>query len=200
MKKQFRTEVTAASLATTEADLIIRLHEHLARRKPGISQHMLRVLLIALKLLCIAGLVLGAALLYWQYVVTLTLVCMAFFILVLWRFWHQPRVEQRQARTRHAILHWCAKKRAAAMLRAAKQQAPFSAEYELIENLAVYRRNKGGQSNTVWSRRLTGFSQSGDGYTMLFKKPKSIYPYAFLLHDDSGEVQAYLEGLGVVRM
>jgi hypothetical protein len=92
---------------------------------------------------------------------------------------------------------WLARVRAKRMLRVARKTAPFVAEYDLRGDLASYYRIKDERATLVWSRRIAGYGIRGPGFTLLFKKPTSTYPYGLILHEASSTLEAHLTELGV---
>jgi len=61
----------------------------------------------------------------------------------------------------------------------------------------AYSRIVGEQAQLIWRRRLQGTRLSGDGFTLLYKKPTSQEPYGILLHAPSTELNAQLDQLGL---
>lgn len=83
------------------------------------------------------------------------------------------------------------------LLKQARANAPFDAQYDFDGSFITYVRIKSGQAQVVWTREFTGFSLTGDGYTLLFKRRSSISPYAIFLHAPSAEFQAWLTQQGI---
>jgi hypothetical protein len=83
------------------------------------------------------------------------------------------------------------------LLRTARANAPFEAQYEFWGDTAAYSRIADGRPQAAWQRRLVGLRFSGTGFTLLYKNAKSIAPYALLLHQPSDSFDALLDKLGV---
>jgi glutaredoxin len=120
-----------------------------------------------------------------------------FFLLALVLTWN-PAV---LARKRKAMFerYWArlAEKHASRVLRKAKKAAPYCAEYDLRGDLAVSYRSRDGKSDPAWTRRLSGYHDIRDGFTLLYKTEKSPYPYALIFHGESAELHAYLNEVGM---
>ncbi len=67
----------------------------------------------------------------------------------------------------------------------AKKQAPYKAEYNIKGGSISYYREKDGEVNLVWTRKLKGVSIQGDFATIVFKKWTSFIPKIVILHDNS---------------
>lgn len=83
------------------------------------------------------------------------------------------------------------------MLKQARANVPFDAQYDFDASFIAYARIKSGQTQVLWAREFTGFSLTGDGYTLLFKRRSSIAPCAIFLHAPSAEFQAWLVQQGI---
>jgi hypothetical protein len=86
------------------------------------------------------------------------------------------------------------------LLKTARANAPFEAEYVVDGDTVSYFRIRQGQREPAWTRRLYGFSLAGPGFTFFFKNPTSMTPYALMLHQPSPGFDALLDRLGVQRM
>jgi hypothetical protein len=88
--------------------------------------------------------------------------------------------------------------RTRAILKKARATAPFEAEYEFKDGKAAYFRTRDGHAQLAWSRRLPAVRVrlSGQGFTLLYKKPTSKAPCAVFLHQPSTEFDALLDWLG----
>jgi hypothetical protein len=118
------------------------------------------------------------------------------FVLLLALLWDTQKLAQRFATP--SVRYWSklARTHTNTMLRQARARAPFDAEYELRGDLAVYFRTGSTRADVAWTRRLRGHRLAADGFTLLFKKPLSLYPYAIFLHVPSGDFDAHLDAVG----
>ncbi|MCH8622340.1 hypothetical protein [Undibacterium sp. TS12] len=122
------------------------------------------------------------------------------FLVLLLLFWDSNKAQQGRLAFRSSVLHWSARTRASGILKTAKKSAPFHAEYDFRGDTVVYHRAGAEKASFVWSRKLTGFLLVGHGYTLLFKKEKSLNPYAIFLHEADDGLLPYLEELGIKKL
>lgn len=86
------------------------------------------------------------------------------------------------------------------LLKNARTQVPFDAQYEFTGDVATYVRIKDDAPQPMWTRRLEGFSLSGDGFTVLYRHRKALSPHAFFLHEPSAAFDALLAQHGVLPL
>lgn len=209
---QLKTDISTDGLAQIEVELVSIFYECLMKYRSRIIHHRIpRLLSAAVKPLCLLGLLLsllgsiasGVVFTYMEfdYVFScfflIQLLFVLFFLFMLVLFWDKNKAEQRYSKIYVPYWMWLAKLRASSMLKVAKKTAPFTAEYDFRGDLAVYFRTKNEAAAFVWSRRIKGFHLAGSRFTLLFKKEKSNYPYAIILHDLSGALESYLTELGI---
>jgi hypothetical protein len=205
--KSFRisTHITADFLADAEADLIEVMHDRLtAYRDRFIPLKIRRIFFLLIGLLSLSGLLLLALLLILNECrppSSLHLPGYAFFFLLMLAFAIlQGRQGNVQVMPFPRYWRWLARNRAGAMLNRAKKIAPFIAEYDFHGDSATYHRTTGELSRFIWARRFHGFRRTRKNYTLLYKRKKSLYPFAIVLHDPSREFGAYLDELGIASL
>ncbi len=99
-----------------------------------------------------------------------------------------------------AYWHHFASVKANSLLKKARAIARFEARYEFQDDSVAYFRSVGGHAEFAWRRRLHGLRVSGAGFTLLYKKPTSRFPYAIFLHQPSTQFDELLDGLAVRPM
>lgn len=124
------------------------------------------------------------------------------FVVGLVCFYQLPRI--------HALIHaWMRRFRekscrryAKRLVLAARQHAPFDAEYELKDDCLTYVRDKNGSRQLAWQRRLSkyknrGLALQGTTVTAIFRRPTSFTPSVVILRDGSGWLASVLQDAGV---
>jgi len=127
--------------------------------------------------------------------IDIAVIVVSLFLLIL--SWNINKLKDRKRSLYRSYWQWLARVRTNTMLKTAKKTAPFIAEYDMRGDLAVYYRTQAEKSAFIWSRKIDGFRLSKNNFTLFFKKEKSIYPYAIILHEPSEEFASYLDALGV---
>ncbi|SHH67868.1 hypothetical protein [Massilia sp. CF038] len=89
-----------------------------------------------------------------------------------------------------------AKKLARNLLKAAREAAPFDAEYTLDGDSVTYFRTVNGVKKVAWQRPLRGRRVSGAGFTLLLNDERAIAPSLIILHQPSAEMDAWLDRHG----
>ncbi|GGY79224.1 hypothetical protein GCM10007388_10300 [Pseudoduganella plicata] len=200
---QLRATIDAARMARLEVALEARLYQRLMLHRarfalPG-TELMARLrkivkwtsaigLVTTLGLCTVGGLPFGG----WLLDVLVIAVYAALLSLSMYTPYWEPRMRkpgrfwQRQARwwTDH-------------LLKNARTQVPFDAQYDFADDMATYFRIRDDTPHMQWTRRLEGFSLSGEGFTVLYRSRKSLSPHAFFLHEPSAPFEALLAHHGV---
>ncbi|MGZ3241395.1 MAG: glutaredoxin family protein [Burkholderiaceae bacterium] len=197
---QFRlnTNVTSDFLAQIEPELRSIIHARLLDIQKRFSYPKIsRALLEIARLLSLLGL----AAMLWHVTANWSLRSLAsalgyilFFTLILVLAWNPKSLAQRRF---PQYWSWLAKRRTRGMLKRATRLAPYISDYEFRGDLATCYRTKDDKSTCAWMRRMSGCRIDSRGFTLLYKKEKSLHPYAIILHDSSMELESYLEGLGI---
>lgn len=199
---QLNTHVTADFLARVEPELVSVFVDCLT--SGGRRFHDSKIsaaMFVAVKLLSVFGLILSLILLAMGgavfYTVRVDLAFIAIFSLMLYWFWNKDKNTAKLQAFYRPLWQWMARKRASRMLKVAIKTAPFDAEYDFRGDWAAYYRSKNGKCDFAWARRMTGLRLTGSGFTLLFKKEVTIYPYAIVLHDPSIELESHMDALGI---
>ncbi|MES2048972.1 MAG: hypothetical protein V4447_11270 [Pseudomonadota bacterium] len=112
-------------------------------------------------------------------------------------YFSAQKMEVRVKKMYQPYWRWLAKRLSKRMLKNAKKIAPFTAEYDLRDNLMIYLRVKDNTPSFVWWRQISGLSCSGNGFTVFFKNHRSYYPFAIILHNAQEELTLQLDGLNL---
>lgn len=200
---RLRSTIDAERMAQVEVALEAAMYQRMLRHRarfvllaPGLTARLRTIvkwisaigLLVTLGLCTVGGLPFGG----WLLDVVVIAAYAALLSLSLYASFWQPRTRkpgrfwQRQARwwTDH-------------LLKNARTQVPFDAQYEFVGDMAMYVRIKDDTPHPQWTRRLEGFSLSGDGFTVLYRNRKALSPHAFFLHEPSAAFGALLARHGV---
>lgn len=198
---RLKTHISGEFLDRVETELLAILHDCLmAHRSRFIYPKFRQFLFSLLKPLSILGLSVTFFLIATcrnLYTIRLGIACGTFFAVTLALSWNKNKLAEKLDEFYRPYWKWLAKTRVKSMLRIARKMAPFDAEYDFRGDLAAYYRTTNESAKFVWVRRLKGFRLAGSCFTLFFKKEKSIYPYAIILHEASAEFESYLEEAGM---
>lgn len=202
---RLNTEIDSRFLAEVELELVaINVQRSMDYRKRVLQSKIRAFALTAIKPVCILGLVLSPYVLWTARhsanLIRHDLIIALFFLVTLILAWDIKALEIRVNNFYAPLRRWLAIKAARRYLKTAKKIAPFLAEYDFRGDLVTYYRTKNEKSAVVWNRKLHGFSLSGTGFSLFYKKEKSLYPYAIILHEFSEEFSAYLVELNIKSM
>lgn len=91
----------------------------------------------------------------------------------------------------HSIKNWVKKtatnscrRLAKKCVKAARNAAPYEAEYDIKGNLISYYRGQDDNWQLAWSRKLKGVAIHGKSTTLFFRRWTSIQPTMVVLHKD----------------
>lgn len=199
---QLNTNITVDFLTQVETALVSIFHERfLVYQDRFHYRRIQRTLLVIVKFLSLLGLV--------ALLLTLAIDHASFksdgeaiwligvFLLLLALTWAPKKLEEKRRRFFRPYWTWLSKRYAKGLLKKAKKIAPFVAEYDFRGDLATYYRTKNEKSQCVWTRKIHGYRLSGSGFTLFYKKEKSLHPYAIVLHDSAKEFELYLDALEI---
>ncbi len=120
-----------------------------------------------------------------------------FFFGILFLFYYLPTIDI-------TIKHWIksrsiknCRKLAKKCVKAARRLAPFEAEYNVRNDLITYYRNKDGNWELAWPRKLNGIAFHGQSTTLFFRKWASIQPTIVILHEDFSLLNNALRKLNI---
>jgi hypothetical protein len=199
---QLRTLITPEFLDRVEAGLLPVFHDCLMRHRRRYTFPKVYPFLFGLvRVLSVIGLALSLWLLFTggcRYRgIRLEFIFIPLFMATLALFWNTKKRIEKLLAPHTPYWSGLATRRTRAMLRVARKTVPFTAEYDLRGEQVVYYRVTGDTANFVWTRQLKGFRVCGNGFVVLFRKERSLYPYAILLHDAAAELEPYLDRIGV---
>ncbi|MFZ6731898.1 hypothetical protein ACO0LG_08245 [Undibacterium sp. Ji42W] len=201
-RMHLQVQVTADFGTALEIELAAMMHERLTafRQRFRRSKFQLRMQ-SSLKYVVALGLSLSVAMIYLDSISRQSIkIDIAFFILfslIFFLTWDMEKFIARRDNLVKPYWGWLARSGASSMLRMAKKTWPFTAKYELRDDIIAYYRITSTGSKLAWTRSLKHCYLSGQHATLFYKKETSLYPYILIMHEAPQELAQYLDALGL---
>jgi hypothetical protein len=191
------TEVTAAMLAQIELDLAAlvfdRLMKHREQRVGFFYQRVYPLMFACIRPLSVIGFAAALFLLLERF--NAKYLILGFFFLFVFAssfYFGVLSLESKATGFYRRLSMRLSRRYSLRMLKQAKRNAPFLAEYDFRHDLVNYMRVKGDTVSMIWSRRIKGIPVSGKDFTVFFKTPQTPYPTMIILCDDGAGLRQYL--------
>lgn len=194
------TEVTVAMLAQIELDLAAlifdRLMTHRERRVGFFYQRIYPLMFACIRPLSVIGFAAALFLLFEKFNAKYLILALVFlFVFAATFYFNALSLESKATGFYRRLSMSLSRRYSRRMLKQAKRNAPFLAEYDFRHDLVNYMRVTGDTVSMIWSRKIKGVAVLGKNFTVFFKTPQTPYPTMIILCHDEAGLRQYLDML-----